>query len=276
MLAISTFAQNIEGLHSFRFRECEIICIKDTAARMPQSLFTDTQSTGQLPAEDSYEASVNVFLLRKGGKTMLVDAGNDPSRGSLQAKLQQAGIRPEDISDIFITHLHPDHVGGLLWKGKALFPNATLHIAKEELEAWKQDDGRRGLAKYLSPYEQRTNTFEYGTELPAGLLPLKRSGHTPGHTIFRMTLADGTQTVFVGDIAHAVALQFPHPTFCARFDAAPKEAVASRLQTLQMEGILFGAHFPFPGAAQGGAILSNAPRWSFDYRKYPSQGPGNK
>ena len=270
MLTVSAFAENADGIQSFPFKDCEVVCIQDASASMPQGLFADAEASGFRQTENSYEASVNVFLIRKEGKVMLVDAGNDPSRGSLRAKLQKAGLRPEDISDIFITHLHPDHVGGLLWEGKALFPNATLHIAREELEAWKKDNGRSGLAKYLSPYAQRTHVFDYEKALPGGLIPLKRGGHTPGHTIFRLPLAEGTEAIFVGDIAHAVALQFPYPTFCARFDAAPKEAVASRIQTLQMDGILFGAHFPFPGAAQGGAVLAGAPRWSFDYCRYPT------
>ena len=272
MLAVPSFAEDAEGIRTLDFPEGRVVCIRDAAMRFPQSLFTDTGS-GRRQQADSYESSVNVFLVQRQGKKMLVDAGNDPSRGSLRGKLFQAGIRPEEISDIFITHIHPDHVGGLLWNGEPLFPKATVHIAHDELEAWRKDAGRSRLAMYLEPYEARIHSFEYGKDLPGGLRPEKRAGHTPGHTIFRMTLGDGNEAVFIGDIVHAAELQFPFPTFCARFDMSPGEAVASRIETLRMQGILFGAHIPFPGVAQGGIVSKGAPDWSFIFRKTHFQNP---
>lgn len=267
-LAGSSFAESPEGIQSFAFRDCEVVCIQDTATRMPRSLFTESGAGGsRQQREESYESSVNVFLIRRQGKKMLVDAGNDPSRGSLRGKLLQAGIRPEEISDIFITHIHPDHVGGLIWNGEPLFPNAAIHIAKEELDAWRKDGRRSGLAKYLSPYEAKIHPFGYGEKLPGGLDPVKRAGHTPGHTIFRLPLGDGEEGIFAGDIVHAAELQFPFPTYCARFDMVPAEAVESRIRTLRMKGLLFGAHIPFPGIAQGGLVSKGAPDWSFAYRK---------
>ena len=266
-LAAASFAEDAAGVRAFKFRDSEVVCIQDAAMRLPQSLFTDAGASGHKQREESYEASVNVFLVRKQGKTMLVDAGHDPSRGSLRGKLLQAGIRPEEVSDIFITHIHPDHVGGLLWNGSPLFPNATIHVAKDELDSWHKDGSRSRLRKYLSPYKPRIHAFEYGEDLPGGLCPEKRAGHTPGHTIFRMQLENGKEGIFVGDIVHAADLQFPFPTYCARFDMSPGEAVNSRIQTLQMKGLLFGAHIPFPGIAQGGIMSRGGPDWAFVYRK---------
>lgn len=266
MFSFRSFAVDAAGIRSFSFTDCEVICIQDVAMRLPTKLFTDTGTTGHRQRGGAYESSVNVFLVRRQGKAMLVDAGHDQARGSLRGKLLQAGIRPEEISYIFITHIHPDHVGGLLWDGEPLFRNATVHIAKEEFDAWRNDSGRTSLAKYLSPYEARMHLFEYGEKLSGGLCPEKRGGHTPGHTIFRMPLGDGREGIFAGDIVHAAELQFQFPTFCAKFDMAPKEAVASRIQTLRMHGILFSAHSPFPGVVQGGIVTKAAPSWSFSYR----------
>ena len=261
----------IPGVQSFKFEGCEVVCIQDTAMKFPPSLFTDAANTGSRPAEESFESSVNVFLVRKEGKSFLIDAGNDQSRGSLREKLGQMGVSVGEISDVFITHIHPDHVGGLLWNGLPLFPNATIHIAKVEYEAWETDSARSALGKYLASYAGKIHKFEYSDALPCGIRPEKRAGHTPGHTIFRLPLEGQQEVVFVGDIVHAVGLQFPHPTFCARFDAAPAEAVVSRIQTLQMDAVLFGAHFPFPGAAYGYRVVKGAPDWSFSWEKFPAR-----
>lgn len=265
---MTALTANADGIQKFSFQGCEIVCIQDVAMKHPQNLFSDIGNSGFRQQSQFYDSSINVFLIRKDGKTMLVDAGNDQSRGSLHGKLQQAKVRSEDVSDIFITHIHPDHVGGLLWEGRALFPNATLHIAREEINAWRKDARRAALAKYLAPYEKHLHSFAFTESLPCGIIPVKRGGHTPGHTIFRLPLANQPEAIFVGDIVHGVELQFPYPTFCARYDSAPQEAVASRLQTLQMKGILFGAHFPFPGVAEGGVVLKKAPNWSFEYRRF--------
>lgn len=266
----SASAAEIAGIQTFKLGGCKVVCIQDAPMRLPARLFSDTASTGHRLSGGFHESSVNVFLVQKDGNAFLVDAGHDQTRGSLRGKLKQTGISPEAVSCVFITHIHPDHVGGLLWNGKPLFPSAALYIAKEEYEAWRKDASRDSLAKYLTPYEGRIRLFEYGTALPNGVVPEKRGGHTPGHTIFRMSLDGRDELVFVGDIAHAVDLQFPHPTFCANYDASPAEAVASRIQTLQMKGIFFGAHFPFPGAAYGGQVAKGAPNWAFVWKKYDS------
>ncbi len=256
------------GIQTFQSGNCKVLCIQDAPMRLPASLFSDTASTGHRLSGGFYESSVNVFLVQKDRNAFLVDAGHIQTRGSLHGKLQQAGISPETISSVFITHIHPDHVGGLLWDGRPLFPSATLYIAREEYETWRNDASREALAKYLAPYESRIRLFEYGTPLPNGLVPEKRGGHTPGHTIFRMPMDGREELIFVGDIVHAADLQFPHPTFCAKYDASPAEAVASRIQTLQMKGIFFGAHFPFPGIARGGQVAKGAPHWAFVWTKY--------
>jgi len=268
MAIMQALAVGAEGVKSFAFWKVNIICLQDAAMNHPQKLFTDTANTGYQQTEQAYESSVNVFAVCQESRVSLIDAGLDPMRGTLREKLRLAAINPEDVTDIFITHIHPDHVGGLLWEGKPLFPKATLHIAKEELDAWRQDGKRRSLAKYLEPYASRTDAFAFGRSLPGGFVPVKRAGHTPGHTIFRLPLHAGMEAIFVGDIVHAVALQFPHTTFCASYDSAPQKAVASRIETLILPGLLFGAHFPFPGVAKSKCVMGGNPQWSFEYLPY--------
>lgn len=261
-------AAEVGGIQAFSFGECRIVSIQDAPMKLPSRIFFDTSVSGRRPSGDFHEASVNVFLVHSEGKVVLIDAGHAPERGSLREKLHLLNVSPEEISDIFITHINADHVGGLLWEGKPLFPKAVIHIARVEYDAWKKDASRSNLARYLPPYTDRLHLFEYGETLPCGLVPEKRGGHTPGHTIFRMTLPGQQEAIFVGDIVHAVDIQFPQPTICAKYDESPADAVISRIQTLQMDGILFGAHFPFPGAANGGATRQGSPDWSFAWKKY--------
>ncbi len=238
-----------DGIMQFSFPECSITCIQDTPARHQASLFSSVKGTPLPTKQDSFLSSINLFLLEKNGERFLIDAGNDQRRGSLKGKLETLKIDPSTIKAVFITHIHPDHVGGLLWNNAPLFPNATIYIARDEYEPWRKDTRRAALATYLKPYQNKLQLFDFGKPLPGGLIPIKKAGHTPGHTVYKLALSATDTAIFVGDILHAVELQVPHPDFCARYDSAPAEAVKSRLEIYNEKALLFGAHFPFPACA---------------------------
>ena len=228
--------------------EDRIVAIQDSAARMPAEWFRDVGDCGFVQTEPDYAASVNVFLLQKDGKKYLIDTGYGPPRGLLAEKLRELGVEPGEIAGIFLTHLHPDHVGGLAGPGErglvAAYPNAEVFLARVEYEAWKRDPARAGLGTYLALYPEKLRLFEYGQVLPGGMVPLRKEGHTPGHTVYRLN----AECWFVGDILHAADLQGPYPTYCAKFDGDPKTAVKSRVDVLtHCRGELWGAHFPYPG-----------------------------
>lgn len=228
------------GVKVFDYPDCRIYAVQDAANRFPASLFfsVDPGETF-IQTERYYAGSVNVFIVesKADGRRIMIDAGFGSPRGRLLAEMSAANLPPESISDIFVTHIHPDHVGGL-----PDFPNAGIHIARDEYEAWVKDPARKNLAKYL-PDEKALALFAYDTELLPGLLALKVPGHTPGHTVFRMG-----DRYFVGDLVHAARLQLAHPAFCARYDMDPPLAVAGRRRALrEFRGEWFGAHIPFPG-----------------------------
>ena len=224
----------------FEYPDCRIYAIQDSPNRFPAKLFfsIDPQERFVQTAKD-YVGSVNVFIVEFNADKcrVMIDAGFGSPRGRLLAEMKKANIPPESISDILITHIHPDHVGGL-----PDFPHAKVHIAQDEYDAWMKDDSRRGLARYM-PDEKRLDLFAYDAEIFPNLTGLKVPGHTPGHTVFQLK-----DRYFVGDIVHAAALQMAHPTFCARYDMEPQTAVASRIRALkEFRGEWFGAHIPFPG-----------------------------
>ena len=185
-----------------------------------------------------YAGSVNVFIVefKNDKKRVMIDAGFGARRGKLLTEMKKTDITPESISDILITHIHPDHVGGL-----PDFPKAKIHIAQEEYEAWAKDPSRKYLAKYL-PEKENLSLFAYCTEVVPDLKAIKAAGHTPGHTVFQMK-----DRYFVGDIVHAVDLQIAHPFFSSRYDINPQEAAASRRKLKEFRGEWFGAHITYPG-----------------------------
>lgn len=236
LLGISVHA----GVEVFDCPDCRIYAIRDAANRFPASLFASSDPAESfVQTERDYAGSVNVFIVefKADNRRIMIDAGFGAPRGRLSAEMKKAGLSPESIADILVTHIHPDHVGGL-----PDFPNARIHIAKDEYEAWKSDPARRRLARYL-PDEKKLDLFAYDVELFPNLTALKAPGHTPGHTVFRLG-----DRYFVGDIVHAAALQIAHPAFCARYDMDPQLATFTRRRALkEFRGEWFGAHIPFPG-----------------------------
>lgn len=234
------------GVEVFDYPECRIIAIQDAANRFPAALFFSSDPEERfVPTEKDYAGSVNVFIVeyRSDGRRIMIDTGFGTRRGKLLSEMKRAGLPPESISDILVTHIHPDHVGGL-----PEFPNAKIHIARKEYEAWANDPSRKNLARYL-PDEKRLDLFAYDAELFPGLAALEAPGHTPGHTVFRLK-----DRYFVGDLVHAAALQLAHPAFCARYDMDPELATATRRKALrEFRGEWFGSHIPFPGRHLNGA-----------------------
>ena len=228
------------GIEVFDYPDCRIYAIQDAANRFPASLFASSDPGETfVQTERDYAGSVNVFIVefKADRRRIMIDAGFGAPRGKLRAEMKKAGLSPESVSDIFVTHIHPDHVGGL-----PEFPNAKIHIARDEYEAWAVDPARKRLAKYL-PDEKQLDLFAYGAELFPNLVAVKAPGHTPGHTVFRLK-----DRYFIGDLVHAAALQIAHPAFCARYDMEPQLATASRRKALkEFRGEWFGAHLPFPG-----------------------------
>ena len=201
-----------------------------------------------LGLQDGVPSSMSCFLLRTEDQTILFDAGLGASFSQLIPKLEAEGVKPEELSLIYITHMHPDHIGGLLSEGNATFPNAQLWINEVEAKAWSDmEDERASQPKaVLEVYSEQLHLFAAGDTLPGGVQTIAAYGHTPGHTVFQKG-----EILIIADLMHGAALQLQHPEYCPFFDMDPEAATESRIRILEyarQNGFkMYGMHLPDPG-----------------------------
>ncbi|WP_394842079.1 MBL fold metallo-hydrolase [Pendulispora brunnea] len=213
------------------------------------------------------EASINVVLIQAGPRLVLVDTGagelfGPGNGGKLLSALTAAGVRPQQITDILITHIHSDHSGGLVVDGKISFPNAILHLGKPDVDFFLDpaNSAKTGYdihyfneaIKTVKPYADagKVRAFSSTTEVLPGITASLHPGHTPG-TAFYVAESRGEKITFIGDIVHFGAVQFPNPNVTVVYDLDTKAAAAVRTQQFQIfsqQRMLVAApHLPFPG-----------------------------
>jgi glyoxylase-like metal-dependent hydrolase (beta-lactamase superfamily II) len=172
-----------------------------------------------------FEGSINAFLINTGSRLVLVDAGAGDLYGAccgkLVANLRAAGYAPEAVDEVLLTHLHADHVGGVMHDGQAVFPNATIRVSRRDADHWLNPANAaaapqfllpmfRGAQAALKPYRDagRLIPFDGEGEVLPGFVAFPTPGHTPGHSSYRVT--SGGETLLVwGDIVHVAPIQFP-------------------------------------------------------------------
>ncbi|MDE6480272.1 MAG: MBL fold metallo-hydrolase [Muribaculaceae bacterium] len=198
-----------------------------------------------LGLENGVPSSMSCFLVQTDGKNILFDTGLGAPFSQLPSKLSEKGLTPDSIGYIFLTHLHGDHIGGMMKDGEIVFPNAQVYVNRTEAEAWKNmPDGKGDQATaILDAYKDRLHQFEAGDTLDCEIISIPAYGHTPGHTVFQID-----SILIAGDIMHGVALQTQYPEYCARYDMDKDAAIEARKRILQYAAdnslTLVGMHFP--------------------------------
>ena len=194
----------------------------------------------------TFPMAVNAYLIRGGDKPILVDTGYGRE---LFKHLDALGVKPEDIGTVLLTHMHGDHIGGLLRDGKVAFPNAQILVSEEEIAYWMSMDldkvpaDKRGgflaVRDVEKAYKGKMRVFspdELENPGPADITPGVKAaaayGHTPGHTVYIVHAGDESLMIW-GDIAHAMAIQMPVPTVAVTYDVIPEMAVESREMVLR-------------------------------------------
>lgn len=198
-----------------------------------------------LGLQEGVPSSMSCFLLETEGKKILVDAGLGAPFSQLLPKLQEAGIAPNDLKLIYISHMHPDHIGGMLRGDTVVFPQAEVYINRVEAEEWQNMEGDRANLpqRVLAAYKGKLHLFEAGDTLEGGVATIAAYGHTPGHTVFQKD-----RILIISDLIHGAALQMEHPEYCPFFDMDPEAATEARLRLLKYAQehnlTMYGMHIP--------------------------------
>jgi len=282
MLSFSPMAQaaapqvktQAPGFYRMMLGDFEVTALFDgTLDLEPRKLLTNTtqEQVGKLLdrgfEKDAVPTSVNGYLINTGSKLVLVDTGAGglfgPTLGNLQANLKAAGYQPEQVDDVLITHMHGDHVGGLVQDGKLVFPNATIHVGQEDADFWLNKANLekasaemkgffQGAMASLNPYVEagKFKGMKGGTELAPGIKAVPAHGHTPGHNIY-VVESKGQKLVLWGDLMHVAAVQFAQPQVTISFDVDSKPAAVERKKAYADAAkgryLVGSAHLPFPG-----------------------------
>ena len=229
-----------------------VVALKDGELTLPKEILLniDEETTKKLSEENNQltNSQINAYLIFKNEKTLLVDSGCrdlfGPTCGFVHEEIAKANVKPEDITDIFFTHLHPDHVGGSINKdGKAIFPNATVNIIEDELNFWSKDDfedievNGKNMAdlnkSVIKAYGERVKTIKTNQEIISGVFPVPLPGHTPGHSGFRID-DDNISFVQMGDVLHTPNLQLSDPNISVLFDIDVEQGLKSRKKAFDM------------------------------------------
>ena len=264
------------GFHRLMLGDFEVTALSDGTVKLPVLKLLNGQPQRLKAAlqrgflHEMVETSVNAYLVNTGTKLVLIDTGAaglfGPTLGNLLANLKAAGYQPEQVDEVYVTHMHPDHVGGLMAGASRAFPNAVVRMDKRDADFWLSEANMKaapeankgffqGAMASVNPYAAagKLQPFEGETELVPGIKARPTYGHTPGHTVYEVQ-SKGQKLVLWGDLMHVAAVQFPDPSGTIQFDTDSKKAAAERKKAFAeaaKQGYFVGvAHLPFPGIGQ--------------------------
>jgi glyoxylase-like metal-dependent hydrolase (beta-lactamase superfamily II) len=287
----------VPSRYALRVGEIDVLVISDGVLTPP----SESMATNADPAvraawlddmflsRDAFDWALNDVVVRSGDQTILIDSGlgleypDFPRAGQLSRRLEAAGIDLGSVTDVVLTHMHFDHVGGLLVDGvkDRLRPDLRIHVATAEVKFWASPDfsrtamppaladlARSASSRFMKEYQGQLRTFEEESEVAPGVVVSRTGGHTPGHSVVRLS-SGGDRLMFAGDAIFPVS--FDHPEWHNGFEHDPEEATRVRIRLLRelaaTGGLLAATHMPFPSigrVAAAGDVFRWVPAW-WDY-----------
>lgn len=202
---------------------------------------------------ETFDLSIQPLLVKTPDHVILFDtgagSGAGDAAGKLPISLAATDVIPASVNDIFISHAHFDHIGGLVGAdGTLRFPNASIHISAPEWAALKANKEQEAVVKAITT---KVVEFQPGADIIPGVVKaVEVKGHTPGHSAYLITSGDQS-LLYIGDTAHHSVVSVQHPDWTIAYDGDAPTAQASRkalLDSLAASGQrVYAVHFPYPG-----------------------------
>ncbi len=281
----------VPSRYALEIGEIEVLVISDGVLPLPTQMLGHNATQAERAAwlndmylpQDAFDWALNVVVVKSGSKTILIDAGlgSDPDlqlprAGQTIKRLEAAGIDLGSVTDLVLTHMHMDHVGGLLVDGvkERLRKDLRIHVAAAEVKFWEAPDFthtsmppgfpdalRSAATRFVKEYGHQLRTFEETHEIAPGVVARRTGGHTPGHCVVRLA-SGGDALTFAGDAVFAVG--FDEPDWFNGFEHDPEEAARVRVRLLrelaESGEMLVATHLPFPSIGRV-AVDGDAFRW---------------
>ncbi|WP_423794583.1 MBL fold metallo-hydrolase [Methylobacterium durans] len=267
----------VPSRYALRIGAIDVMVISDGVLPLPTAMLAHNADPAVRAAwlddmflpPDAFDWPLNVVVLRSGGRTILIDAGlgldpnlDLPRAGQVVRRLDAAGIDLASVTDVVLTHLHMDHIGGLLVDGvqERLRSDLRIHVAAAEVEFWEAPDFshtamppgfpdalRSAAKRFVGTYRRHLRTFDEAFEVAPGVVVRRTGGHTPGHSVVRLA-SGGDRLTFAGDAVFPVG--FEQPDWHNGFEHDPEEAARVRIRLLRELAAtgeaLVATHLPFP------------------------------
>ena len=280
----------VPSRYALKVGEIDVLVVSDGVLLLPGAMLAHNAEPAVRAAwlkdnflpPDAFDWALNVVVVRSGGRTILIDAGMGTEFPDLERsghvihRLEAAGIDLASVTDVVLTHMHMDHVGGLLIDGvkQQLRPDLRIHVAAAEVRFWEAPDFsrvsmppgfpdalRQTAKRFVKEYGSQLRTFEEEHEVAPGVVVTRTGGHTPGHSVVHVA-SGGERLTFAGDLVFTVG--FEHPEWFNGFEHDPEEAVRVRIRLLRdlatTGGLLVATHMPFPSVGHV-AVAGDAFRW---------------
>ncbi len=234
----------------------------------------ETYGTNQTPEAVAELLKANFLPTEKfvnGFSPTLVDTGSDvilfdtgmgeggrkAGAGQLIAGMQAAGYSADQVTIVVLTHMHGDHIGGLMEGGQPAFKNARYVAGQAEFDFWKDparagtpaEGGHKGVLEKVVPFAEKTTFVGDGAEVAPGITGMAAFGHSPGHMIYRIE-SGGKALILTADTANHFVLSLQRPDWEVKFDMDKAAAAATRRKIFDMIATdrlpFVGYHMPFP------------------------------